>query len=60
MNVNPPDLEENLVKSNDPVLPKLPNELFRAITKLLRDEDCVALALSGTVKGFADFYRLNR
>jgi len=57
MNVNPPDLEENLVKSNDPVLP---NELFRAITKLLRDEDCVALALSGTVKGFADFYRLNR
>ena len=57
MNVNPPDLEENLVKSNDPVLP---NELFRALTKLLKDEDCVALALSGTVKGFADFYRLNR
>ena len=39
---------------------QLPNELFPCITKFLRDEDCVALALSGALKGFAAFYRLNR
>jgi len=39
---------------------QLPNELFPCITKFLRDEDCVALALSGALKGFAAFYRLYR
>jgi len=39
---------------------QLPIEIFPSITKYLRDEDCVALALSGEVKGFAAFYRDDR
>lgn len=39
---------------------QLPNELFPYITKYLEDEDCVALALTGSLKGFAAFFSQNR
>ncbi len=60
MNVNPPDdLGQHSVKSHVPVT-QLPCELLLLITKYLEDDDCVSLALSGAIKGFAAFYRLNQ
>jgi len=57
MSLNLPDLGESCLK----VVPikQLPCELLLFITKYLGDDDCVALALSGAIKGFAAFYRLN-
>ena len=49
------------IMPNIPVCVKqLPNEVFPCIIKYLKDEDCVALVLSGSIRGFAAFYRLNR
>ena len=55
----PSDMDGNVLKSHSSTQ-QLPNELLFYITKYLKDEDCVALTLSGVVKGFAAFYRLNR
>ena len=59
MRITPPDLDGNVV-INLGATQQLPNELLLFLSKYLRDEDCVSLALSGVVKGFASFYRLNR
>jgi len=60
MNFNPPDdLGQNLAENHVPVK-QLPCELLLLITKYLGDDDCVSLALSGAIKGFSAFYRLNR
>ena len=53
------DMDGNVLKSNS-CTQQLPNELLLYMTKYWSDEDCVALALSGVVKGFASFFRLNR
>jgi len=60
MRITPPDLDGNVVMNLGATRQQLPNELLLFLSKYLRDEDCVSLALSGVVKGFASFYRLNR
>jgi len=60
MRITPPDLDGNVVMNLCATRQQLPNELLLFLSKYLRDEDCVSLALSGVVKGFASFYRLNR
>jgi len=41
--------------------PRLPNEMLSFIAKYLEgDENCLSLALSGAIKGFASFYGATR
>lgn len=50
MEGEPPENDEVSVR-------QFPNELFATIKKYVSGEDCVALALSGQINGFAEFNR---
>jgi len=60
MRITSPDITDGNVVTNHGATLQLPNELLLFITKYLKDDDCVSLALSGVIQGFASFYSLNR